>query len=155
MMGELTRRLVTCIAIEATTEEIYRRLGRTFRGARDFWSRLAEGEKNHVKILLAAGGHHLNGRMPGYLVPPSLSEIDETYRLVSEMKDRVEGGKLSLKEALDLSLQMENAVGERYLQEVLRKGDESAVMEELRLIYREERMHSETISDFMQKSGLA
>jgi hypothetical protein len=150
MTGELTRKIVTCIAIEATTAEIYPALARTFRVARDFWAGLEDSEKKHVKILLAAGGCHLNGKSPEYLVPPSLSEIDETYRLVNETKKRVDGGTLSMRDALELALHMENAVGERYLQEVMKGKDDSAVIGELRRIYDEEKLHSEIISDFMK-----
>ncbi len=155
MIGELTQKLVTCIAIEATTAEIYRSLGCIFHGTRDFWYSLEESEKKHVKILLAAGGYHLGGKMPASLVPPLLSEIDETYRLVNEMKNRVEGGILSLKDALELSLRVENAVGERYLQEVMKKEDESFVIAELQRLYADEKLHSELISDFMKDRGLA
>jgi hypothetical protein len=154
MMGELTQKLVTCIAIESTTAEIYHTLTRTFRGDRDFWARLEESEKEHVKILLAAGGYHLNGKMPEYFVPPSPSEIDVTYRLVNETKRRVDGGALTLTGALELLLQLENAVGERYLQEVIKSEDVSIVFAELRRVSRDEKLHSEMISDFMKSRGV-
>jgi hypothetical protein len=154
MAGKLTQKLVTCIAIEATTAEIYRALERMFRGSRDFWAELEEGEKRHVKVLLAAGGYHLDRKMPGYLVPPCLSEIDETYRLVNETKNRINDGSLTLRDALELSLQMENAVGERYLQEVMKREDNSAVIAELQRLCSDEKLHSEMICDFMKNRGM-
>jgi tRNA isopentenyl-2-thiomethyl-A-37 hydroxylase MiaE len=150
MTKELTRKLVTCIAIEATSADIYHTLSLTFHEARRFWAGLEESEKRHVKILLAAGGYHLNGLMPEYIVPPSLSEIDETYRLVNETKKRVDGRALSLRDALRLALLMENAVGERYLQEVMKREEDTAVITDLRRIYADEKLHSEMISDFME-----
>jgi rubrerythrin len=155
MTGELSKKLVICIAIEATTAEIYRKLARMFRGTRDFWSGLEDSENKHVKILLAAGGYLLDGKMPDHLVPPSLPEIDETYLLVDAAKKRVEGKRLSLKEALEMSLRMENAVGERYLQELMKKEDGSVVISELRRICADEKLHSEMISDFLESSGLS
>jgi hypothetical protein len=153
-MRELTQKLVTCIAIEATTSEIYRALARMFRDSGDLWTELEESEKRHVRVLLAAGGYQLQGKMPKDLVPSSLSDIDETYRLVNETKNRVDSGKLSLRVALELSLQMENAVGERYLQEVMKGEDSSVVIAGLQRLYGDERLHSEMIAGFMKKSGL-
>jgi hypothetical protein len=154
MTEKLTRKLLTCIAIEATTLEIYRALALMFRGARDFWAELEESEKKHVKVLLAAGGYHLSGKMPEYLVPSSLGEIDETYRLVNEAKNRVDSGTLSLRDALELALRIENAIGERYLQEVMRGEDNSVVIAGLQRLYGEEKLHSEMICDFIKKRGM-
>jgi hypothetical protein len=154
MTGKLTRILLTCIAIEATTSEIYRALASMFRGTRDFWAELEESEKKHVRVLLAAGGYHLDGKMPEYLVPSSLSEIDETYRLVNGIKNRVDGGTLSLRNALDLALQMENAIGERYLQEVMKREDDSVIIAGLQRLCGEEKLHSEMIYEFMKNRGM-
>jgi rubrerythrin len=149
MPKNITENLKLCISIEAMTADIYHSFSRMFPEAAEFWSDLAASEENHTTILLTFAGYHLVSGLPNSIVPDSISEIDETFRLVDSIKKKIAKEVFSLKEALDMALRIEYSMGERYFQEVITQETDSDIIRTLRKMLTDEELHAAKIEKFM------
>lgn len=154
MVTSLSEKIKVCIAIEATTAEIYHSLSASLPKARGFWRDLALSEENHTNILVVGAGYLSKGELPDHIVPSSQELIDETFRLVRDVKKKIRNEQLSLSDALDLALKIEKSAAESYLQEIVLGQTDDPIIERLQQIRRDELTHIEKIKDFMKKAGL-
>lgn len=153
-MGDTARRIVACIAVENTIAEVYNYCSNRFDEARDFFSDLSREEVNHATILEVAGGYESAGKLPKDIVPVNLPNIFATLDFIVGVYDKVKGKDVSLKDALDLALAMENSKVESYLMETLTKDTDDKVIHNLRKLLLDERSHIEKIQEFIQQRGL-
>jgi hypothetical protein len=153
MRTDMSESLRVCIAIEATTGEIYHALGRLFPQVQSFWHDLALAEENHTQILLEAARLHRAGLLNEYIVPASLPDVYETFALVRDSKKKVEAETLSLRNAFDMALEIENSTGESYFQEVISQATDSEVISKLRKLLTDEEFHKTKIQNFMNTMG--
>ncbi|MEJ2695410.1 MAG: hypothetical protein P8013_02065 [Candidatus Sulfobium sp.] len=154
MTNVLAEKVKVCIAIEATTAEIYHLLSARFPGTKAFWRELALSEENHTNILVVGAGYLKTGELPECVVPASQELIDETFRLVRNAKSEIMEKQLSLADALTLVLKIENSIAENYFQEVMRSETDSPVIEKLQKIRKDELTHVEKIEEFMKRAGV-
>jgi len=150
MHKEMSESLGVCIKIEAMTAEIYHAFNRLFPQVKDFWYDLALSEENHTNILLVAAGLHRARKLTEYIVSPSLSNIQETFTLVSDSRKRIGANNVSIKDAFEIALQIENSTGEDYFQQVMRQETDSEVILGLQKLLVSEQLHSVKIQDFMK-----
>jgi rubrerythrin len=154
MPEEMSKSLGVCIAVEAMTAEIYHAFSRLFPQVKDFWYDLALSEENHTNILLLAAGLHRAGTQTEDIAPRSLYQVQETFTLVSDSKKRVGTNNLSIKEAFEMALQIENSTGEIYFQQVITQQTDSEVILGLRELLVDEQLHNIKIQSFMKTHGL-
>jgi hypothetical protein len=153
MLVDISESLRVCIAVEATTGEIYHALSRLFPQVQSFWRDLALGEENHTQILLEAARLHRAGLLNEYIVPASLPQVYETFHLVRDSKKKVEAETLSLRNAFDMALEIETSTGESYFQEVIRQETDSEVISKLRNLLADEELHKNKIQNIMNTMG--
>jgi len=151
MQNDLSQRLKICIAIETGIGEIYREFSRIFPDGKDLWGELAHEEENHAAIL-AIGSRYANlGMLPDFIVPDSLSHMRETMGLVDSIKAVAQAGSLSMKEALEMSLKVEQTLEESYLLDVMTRETQSEIVERLRRLLADTESHITRIKDFMRR----
>lgn len=154
MLKTLSEKVRVCIAVEATTAELYHLLSEQFPESGTFWHNLAMSEENHANILLVGAGYLRTGELPEYVVPDSQELIDQTFRLVRDAKVEITNNKLPLKQALNLALKIEKSTAEIYFQELMLSSTDSPVITRLQKIRTDELAHIDKIKDFMETSGL-
>jgi rubrerythrin len=116
-MGELSERLDACIAVENTIAEIYVDFGNRFPVAMSFFRVLAKEEENHAAILAIGKEFDRVGKLPEDVVPESMPHIHGSLNLIKNVKERIKGREITLKDALEMSLSMEETKVESYVQE--------------------------------------
>ena len=153
-MGDTARRIVACIAVENNIAEIYNYCSNRFDEARELFTDLSREEVNHVTILEVAGGYEAAGKLALDVVPVSLPNIYATLDFIVGVHDKVREKGISLADALDMALAMENSKVESYLLETLTKDTGDKVIQNLRKLLMDERSHIEKIEEFMKQMGL-
>lgn len=148
----IEKRLDLCGDIEKQTVFIYHTLEARFPEARAVFNGLALSEENHARLIEKATLSHKRQVLPPAFVPNSTLELEHTlYHL--EKTTKLLPDVLGLKEVCSLSLQLEDLVGEKYLQEVIQGKIEMELDKEMSALLRtlsdEERAHSEIIKEFM------
>jgi rubrerythrin len=140
-----------CIAIESGISVIYKRFARMFPEAQDFWSNLAMEEENHAAILTIAAEYERRGKLPVSLFPSSWSQIAETLELLGTVRERIECYDVSLKEALEMALQLEAATREYHLFEMTDKNANSVILAGLQRLAIDNEWHVKIIDLFLRK----
>jgi len=120
---------------------------------KSFWQGLALSEDNHTNILLEATRLHRTGILNEYIVPASLPHVYETFTLVRAAKKEVEAETLSLRNALEMALEIENSTGESYFQQVISRETDSQVILKLRELLIDEELHKNKIQKVMKTMG--
>ena len=146
-----------CGRIEKETALIYRALEVRFPDAREVFNRLAMSEENHSELVEKAILSHKEGVLPPQFVPGSTLELEHTlYHL--ERTKKLLSGDPGLGEACALALELEELVGEKYLQEVIGGKIEVELDKKmsglLHTLSEEEKEHSRIIRDFMASRDL-
>jgi bacterioferritin (cytochrome b1) len=154
MADPLSERLKACIAVESNVAEIYHTFRKMFPEARDFWHQLAMEEENHAAILAVGEGFHRVGKLPDYFVPDSLPLINQSLTFIKEVQRRIEEEDISLKEALELSLQLERTMEESYLYEIITKETDSKMISKLQKLAVDTGSHIKQIEDYKAGKGL-
>jgi rubrerythrin len=152
MRNELSERLRICIAIEAGIGEIYDDFAKMFPGASDLWGELAREEENHASIL-AIGNRYANlGKLPAIVVPDSLTHMRDTLGFVDIVKATVQSRNVSIDEALEMSLKLEQTLEEGHLPDVMTHETDSEVVARLQRLLADTRSHIVKIKDYMKRS---
>jgi rubrerythrin len=147
-MDDLSERIEACIDVENAVAEIYNAFSNNFPEARSFFRELSKEEENHATVLAVARGYHRIGKLPERAVPSSLPEIYGTLDLARNIKDKVKSREISLEEAIEMSLSIENSKAEAYLQETLIKERDERVISNLKKLLIDEKSHIEKINEF-------
>jgi len=142
-----------CITVENMTAEIYTEFGDRFPDAMSFFRELSKEEENHAAILAIGKEFDRRGKLPEDAVPESMPHIDGSLNFIKGVKERIKGREITLKDALEMSLSMEETTVESYVQEILIKETDSRVIKSLQRLLLEERLHIEKITEFMKEQG--
>jgi hypothetical protein len=152
MRNELSERLRICIAIEASIGEIYGAFAKMFPEATDLWGELKRDEENHASILAIGSRYASLGKLPDFVVPDSLAHMRETLALVDRVKAAIQSKNVSIGEALEMSLKLEQTLEEGYLPDVMRHETGSAIVARLQRLMTDTRSHILKIKDYMNRS---
>lgn len=155
MKNDLSERLRICIAIEMGMGEIYREFIRMFPQARDLWGELATAEEKHASILAIGSRYENIGKLPDFVVPDSLSHMKDTLGLIESMKATIRAGNVSISEALEMSLKLENTLEESYFLDVMTGETESETVARLQRLLTDTEAHIKKINDYMKRRGRA
>jgi DNA-binding ferritin-like protein len=154
IMEEISERIEVCIAVENAVADIYNSFSNMFPEARIFFKELSKEEEDHATILMVAKAYHRVGKLPEHIVPGPLPDIYGTLDHVRNVKERVKSDDISLKEALDIAAEIEDAVAESLLQETLRKETDERVILNLKKLMLESKTHSQRIREFRNRRGI-
>ena len=154
MSDMLHERIKGYIAIESGIAEIYRCFARMFPQAKDFWNNLGMEEENHAAILTIAAEYERRGKLPVSFASNALSHIEKTLGFLDTVRKRIDGENVSLKEALEVALQLEASTRENHLQEVTADGTNSIILAGLRNLAIDNEWHVQKIDSFLRSSGL-
>lgn len=151
-MGDaVSDRLRVCIAVEKTAAEIYHNFSGLFPEARDLWDGLAMEEENHASILILCKRFERDGQLPGEVVPPLIGPVQASLELAVNISKNIRNRRPSLREALDMALELERSIAENYFLEAMKSKNSSGVMAVLQHMVRETNSHVEKIHRFMEK----
>lgn len=154
MKADLSERLRLCIEVEETACEIYTILQDMFPQDRGFFHDMALEEENHASVLTVATGFNRVGKLPDRIVPRSMSPIYKSHDVAIDIRQKITKNDMSIKEALELALQMEESMVESYFYEVMHSKTEDKVMSVLQEMATYSESHTEKIKNFMEEKGL-
>jgi rubrerythrin len=154
MDDAISDRLKACIAVEKTAAEIYRNFSGLFPEARALWDGLAMEEENHAAVLIVSKRFLRDGKLPGEVVPPVMGPVQASLELAADISRNIRTRNPSLREALDMALELERSVAENYFLEAMESKNPSGVMAVLQHMVRETNSHVEKIHRFMQQAGI-
>ena len=150
MIDELPERLRICIAIEAGIGAIYEEFYNMFPDAGDLWGRLAIEEKNHASILAIGSRYANTGQLPDFVVPDSLTHMKNTLGLVGSVKAAAQSKNVSIKDALEMSLKLEQTLEEEHLPDVMIRETDSQIVVRLQRLLTDTKSHIVKIKDYMK-----
>ncbi len=149
MRDDRSERLKACIDVETICAEVYRALSGLFPEARDFWNGLAIEEDNHAAILVIASGYQRAGKLHEGIECP-LPLVNKTLGLIKEMREKIKNRNISLKEALETSISIEQSLSESYFMEFMNKETDSSALIRLQKLLFDNQSHIEKIRKFIK-----
>jgi rubrerythrin len=105
--------------VETLAEKIYFSLSELFPDARALFGRLSSEESRHADIVAISMKLLDIDQLPAELAIDMEPLIKETISIAGKLEDKVERKEITLEEALQLSIELEESGAEAYLQEVL------------------------------------
>lgn len=147
-------RIEGCIAVEMAFSEMYSAFAAMFPDAGALWRELALEEENHAIILIIGRGFHRAHHLPEQIAPLALPQIEKLLSDIRAVKKRIASGEMTLQQALELALALEDASAEGYLTDVLSKEDDSEIVSSLRKLLLDEKTHREKIAAFMKPRAI-
>lgn len=157
MADELSRRIEGCIAAETACADVYRSFGSLLPETRGFWEELAREEENHAVILAVGRGFQKAGRLSEEVVPVAfpMAGIQGTLDLARDIKEKTKAREISLGEALDMALSLEETLCESYFEEVRKDKGNSQFASTLQRLLSHTKSHIEKIKEFRLQSGFS
>lgn len=145
-----TDALKACFHLEEKCAEFYRKCSRQFPEAQALFRELAIEEENHAVILKLALVYAAADKLDAEIEQDD-SGIGEVGPAVDEALRELDAGTMTLKKALELSLLLEESLGERYLREMLAGNPHSRIMARLQEMLADEGAHLEKVQAFIAK----
>lgn len=145
----MTHKLDACIKLETAIGETYRALSTMFPEARALFDRLAAEETNHAEILTKSKDLNINGELSEDFIEKLSSLVTEPLVYVQTLKHKIAKKQLSLEEALNFSLKIEQHGSEYYLQATMLKDASEKAVSFLQQFYQANKYHADIIREFM------
>jgi rubrerythrin len=145
----MTHRLNACIQLETAIGETYQALSKMFPEAKTLFDRLAEEEAKHVEILTKSKELLLNGEFPEDFIEKLSSMITEPLVYVHTLKHKIAKKQLSLQEALQFSLKIEQHGAEYYLQVTMLQEATHKAISFLQQFHKANNYHADVIREFI------
>jgi rubrerythrin len=145
----MTHKLDSCIKLEIAIGETYLKLSKMFPEARELFDKLAIEEINHAEILTKSKELNIDGELSEEFVNKLCSMVTEPLVYVQTLKHKIEKKQLSLEEALNFSLKIEQHGAEYYLQATMLQEVTDKAISLLQQLYKANRYHADVIREFM------
>ncbi len=142
--------LLSCVDLEVAVSLIYREFMRLFPAERDFWEQLAREEEDHARLYLAGDLLRVTGELSGVKFPPA-AFISRTLAFTEQIRDQLLNRSMSLQEALEIALKLEQTVAESIIFEL--PDTMNPVIANLRRIINETEAHVDRIERFRLEKG--
>jgi len=144
--------LEMALRVENLAENIYQDLSERFTEAESLFKRLSLEEKQHADIL-TINIQFLNDIDT---VPPAFAEnmeplIKKTLNTASVLLKKTMQNDITLEEALNLCLEMEEEGVEAYFQNIMRGESAGDTFNYLKQLYQDSMHHAQLIKDFIHK----
>ena len=145
----MTHKLDACIKLEIAIGETYRELSKMFPEAKELFDKLAIEEINHADILTKSKELNINGELPDDFIEKLSSMVTEPLVYVHTLKHKIEKKHLSLEEALNFSLKIEQHGAEYYLQATMLNEATHKAISLLQQLHTANKYHADVIREFM------
>lgn len=145
----MTHRLNACIQLETAIGETYQALSKMFPEAKTLFEKLAAEEANHAEILSKSKELLLNGELSEDFIEKLSSMITEPLVYIHTLKHKIEKRQLSLQEALQFSLKIEQHGAEYYLQATMLQEATDKAISFLQQFHKANNYHADVIREFM------
>ena len=145
----MTHKLDVCIRLETAIGETYQALSKMFPEAKELFDKLAEEEANHAEILTKSKELNINGDLPKEFIQNLYSMVTEPLVYVHTLKHKIEKKQLSLQEALNFSLKLEQHGAEYYFQATMLKEATDKSISFLQQFHKANKYHADVIKEFM------
>ena len=134
--------------VETLAERIYLELSELFPEAKALFERLTCEESRHADIVTINMGFHSVDALPSEFAIDMIPLIEETLAIASVLEEKIEQKGITLPEALQLAISMEETGAEAYLQEVLRSESADTALNYVKRFYQDSMHHAELIRKF-------
>jgi rubrerythrin len=144
----LAHKFDVCIKLETVLGGLYSELSKIFPEAKDLFEKLASEEAVHAKILtIGERLENIDELSEDFFIKLS-NMIIEPIIYIRILKSKIEQKELSLKEALELSLKIEQSGAEAYFQATMLNEAVGSVILFLKQFYTANTNHANMISEF-------
>ena len=142
-----------CIKVESAAAFIYSKFMQVFPDKQDFWEGLYNDEKEHILFLSDVKSLDLSDEVRKMNLLPSKSTIKEVLKLSDKISQKISSGPVTFREALKLSLKLEESMVETYTNKLissLLSYDNEACFD---TFITSEKNHEEKIKKMLEKAG--
>jgi rubrerythrin len=153
---ELNERINGCIAVEEAAESIYRTFVKLFPKERNFWEGLVNDEIDHSSFLKDAASLALINEHPLQAQTPLMPFIVKTLEFTESVKKRIMLNPISLEQALNIALKLEESMVESYANELIadfKADDKESYYINIQKMLNEERGHINKVRNTMIEKG--
>ena len=114
--------LEMCVRLESSLSDVYLKLSNLFPEASELFRSLSYEEARHAEILKNAD----TSLLPRPFLEKLCNDLREPVLSIVSMKDKIDQGVITLKEALELSWRVETSGAEHYMNVALMNGQSEA-----------------------------
>jgi len=108
-----------CIKVESAAASIYSKLKQLFPEEQDFWEKLYSEEKEHISFLNDVKSLGLSDEVQRMNLLPSKTMIKDALKLANKISIIISNTPVTFKEALKLSLELEESMVETYTNKLI------------------------------------
>ena len=142
-----------CIKVESAAASIYSKFMQLFPENQDFWEGLYNDEKEHISFLSDVKSLDLSDEVQKMNLLPSKSMIKEVLKLSDKISKKISNGHVTFKEALKLSLKLEESMVETYTNKLISSLLSCDNEASFNTFITSERTHEEKIIKMLKKAG--
>ena len=142
-----------CIKMEQTVASIYSIFMQLFPEEKIFWEDLLRDESDHASWLTDASYIESIDLLPSNDILPSKKQIENSLRFADNKRDQVKLNPVTMEEALNIALRLEETMVEAFANELkanVLSSDFNTLCEKLLIA---EKLHIDKIEDMMLKKG--
>jgi rubrerythrin len=152
---ELSAKINGCLAIEQGTASIYSTFMRMFPNEKEFWEDLVKDEADHFAVFKDPDFFKVLSKLPEEAQPPPMPYIEKTLEFIKSMRKHIMLSSISLEDALNIALKLEESLVETYMNELIAdfKSDSNESYFTLEKMLAEERGHITKVRNMMMKNG--
>ncbi|MBI4844077.1 MAG: hypothetical protein HY809_07135 [Nitrospirae bacterium] len=156
MNREVKDRINGCIAVEHAVASIYASFVRMFPAEKGFWEKLYNEEIEHSAFLVNTLDLYSDSSLPTGLNPPALPYVVKALEFANNINFRIRVSPVSLKDALDMSLKLEETMVEAFINDLVNGVMSSGIIpseRDFRKLLAFEKEHVSRIRDMMFRKG--
>ena len=142
-----------CVAIEKTVALIYSQFMQLLPGEREFWEDLYKDEIKHSLFLVEAGTLGLFNSLKDSEMLLTIPLIQKTLSFAEKISVRVQSNPVSLEEALNLALKLEESIVETFANDMIAVFSSGEDRMSVQNMIAEERRHIDKIRNKMIEKG--
>lgn len=142
-----------CVAIEKTVALIYSQFMQLLPGEREFWEDLYKDEIKHSLFLVEAGTLGLFNSLKDSEMLLTIPLIQKTLSFAEKISARVQSNPVSLEEALNLALKLEESIVETFANDMIAVFSAGEDRMSVQNMIAEERKHIDKIRNKMIEKG--
>jgi rubrerythrin len=144
------RILEMALRVETLAEKNYADLAGLFPEAMPLFALLTREESRHADIITITMGFLDMDALPPEFSIDMLPLIRETLDIGELIEKKIRTREITLTEALDLSIEMEETGAEAYFQDVMRRESTNNALNYVKQFYTDSRHHADLIREFRE-----
>ena len=111
---KLSNKIEGCIEVEEAAASIYNSFINLFPEEEEFWGDLLKDEFDHLNFLKNTDFLNTINKLPIKVESPSVPLIEKTLEFAHKTSEHIISNPISLKDALDITLKLEESIVESY-----------------------------------------